>query len=158
MKSWTWRKNMFGFLFWIIYTKEKTSLWPVHRIYKKCRVEYYESQCTATVSIRLEGYLEPLLVDYTNLVSNVILLQWKEMTVLTWLLRGGKHLPKVINFDPLMVVQLEAWLGLMKVTLNGFHPAEGCVVHAFSGWVLGKMFIAHSQLCSFHLLTNSFET
>lgn len=58
-----------------------------------------------------------------------------------------------MSSDSLITVQLEAWQATVKVTQDGFHPAEGVLSMDF-GWVLG-MFIAHSPLCAFHLLTNS---
>ena len=43
-------------------------------------------------------------------------------------LSGGRHLPKGMSSDSLIMVQLEAWQATVKVTQDGFHPAEGCVV------------------------------
>lgn len=71
-------------------------------------------------------------------------------------LSGGRHLPKGMSSDSLIMVQLEAWQATMKVAQDGFRPEKG-VLSMDLGWVLG-MFIAHSPLCAFHLLTNSFET
>lgn len=169
---------MFGFTFGIISVEEKAHVWTVHRSYKKWGLPCGESQFTTTCSFDLRATWTPEV-----LTIRCQALLWRACKSVYHTPPPQPPMPKVIRpavgrkdcIDPAAEsLKREAPVQRNELRLSRHGVAGGlagiCEGHpgwisscrgvccpCTSGWVLG-MFIAHSQLCSFHLLTNSSET